>query len=328
MKNIKSIVTGGAGFLGSHLVEKLVSLKHEVIVLDNFFVGKLENLKRVRNKIKIIKCDISKKGNWGRCIQKADYVFHLAALADIVPSIEKPENYLNTNVNGTLNILNYCDSKKLKKFIYAASSSCYGIPDKYPTEEVAKINPQYPYALSKWMGEELILHWSKVYKLKVISLRFFNLYGPRSRTSGTYGAMFGTFLAQKISGLPFTIVGDGNQKRDFTYVTDGVEAIVKAFKSNINGEIFNVGSGNTISVNYIVKKLIGKKIFIPKRPGEPYKTFADIKKIKKYLRWKPRINIDKGIKLLLKNIDDWRDAPVWTKKKINIATKSWFKYLK
>jgi len=124
------------------------------------------------------------------------------------------------------------------------------------------------------------------------------------------------------------IVGDGNQKRDFTYVTDGVEAIVKAFKSNINGEIFNVGSGNTISVNYIVKKLIGKKIFIPKRPGEPYKTFADIKKIKKYLRWKPRINIDKGIKLLLKNIDDWRDAPVWTKKKINIATKSWFKYLK
>ena len=126
------------------------------------------------------------------------------------------------------------------------------------------------------MGEELVMHWSKVYKLKVISLRFFNLYGPRSRTSGTYGAMFGTFLAQKISGLPFTIVGNGNQKRDFTYVTDAVGAIVKASKSNINGEIFNVGSGNSISVNYIVKQLKGKKIFIPKRPGEPDKTFAPV----------------------------------------------------
>ena len=245
-----------------------------------------------------------------------------------MPSIENPKNYFSSNVNGTLNVLQYCDSKKLKKFIYAASSSCYGIPKKYPTKENAKINPQYPYALSKWMGEELVMHWSKIYKLKVISLRFFNLYGPRSRTSGTYGAMFGTFLAQKISGLPFTIVGNGNQKRDFTYVTDAVGAIVKASKSNINGEIFNVGSGNSISVNYIVKQLKGKKIFIPKRPGEPDKTFADIKKIKKYLKWTPKVNIDKGIKLLLKNINDWKDAPVWTKNKIHIATKSWFKYLK
>jgi len=325
---MKSVITGGAGFLGSHLAEKLVTLKHDVIVLDNFFVGKLDNLKNIRDKIKIIKCDVSKKGSWGQYLKKADYVFHLAALADIVPSIERPENYLTTNVNGTLNVLQYCDSKKLKKFIYAASSSCYGIPKKYPTKEITKINLQYPYALSKWMGEELAMHWSKVYKLQVISLRFFNLYGPRSRTSGTYGAMFGTFLAQKISGLPFTIVGNGNQKRDFTYVTDAVGAMVKASKSNINGEIFNVGSGNSISVNYIVKQIKGKKIFIPKRPGEPDKTFADIKKIKKYLKWTPKVNIDKGIKLLLKNIDDWKDAPVWTKNKIHIATKSWFKYLK
>ena len=264
---MRSIITGGAGFLGSHLAEKLVALKHEVIVLDNFFIGKLDNLKNIRDKIKIIKCDVSKKGSWGQYLKKANYVFHLAGLGDIVPSIERPENYLTTNVNGTLNVLQYCDSKKLKKFIYAASSSCYGIPKKYPTKEITKINPQYPYALSKWMGEELVMHWSKVYKLKVISLRFFNLYGPRSRTSGTYGAMFGTFLAQKISGLPFTIVGNGNQKRDFTYITDAVGAIVKASKSNINGEIFNVGSGNSISVNYIVKQLKGKKIFVPKRQG-------------------------------------------------------------
>jgi UDP-glucose 4-epimerase len=325
---MRSVITGGAGFLGCHLAEKLVALKHEVIVLDNFFVGRLSNLKNIKNKIKIIKCDISKKGSWGKYLKNSNYVFHLAALADIVPSIEKPENYLTTNVNGTLNVLQYCNAKKLKKFIYAASSSCYGIPKKYPTKENAIIKPQYPYALSKRMGEEMVLHWNKVYKLKALSLRFFNLYGPRSRTSGTYGAVFGTFLAQKISGLPYTIVGNGKQTRDFTYVSDAVAAIIKASKSNINGEIFNVGSGKTISINYIVKLLKGKKIFIPKRPGEPDKTFADIKKIKKYLKWTPKINIEKGIKLLLKNIDDWKNAPVWTKDKIHIATKSWFKYLK
>jgi len=325
---MKSIVTGGAGFLGSHLAKKLVSLKHKVTILDNFSVGRLNNLKNIKNKIKIIKCDISKKGNWTKYIKDADYVFHLAALADIVPSIENPEKYLDTNVNGTLNILQACNKKKLKKFIYSASSSCYGIPKKYPTNENSKISPQYPYALSKWLGEELVMHWSKVYKLKVISLRFFNLYGPKSRTSGTYGAMFGIFLAQKIAGLPFTIVGNGNQTRDFTYVSDAVDALIRSSNSNIKGEIFNVGSGSTVSVNYIVKLLKGKKIFIPKRPGEPDKTFANIKKIKKYLDWKPKININEGVHLLLKNIDDWKEAPVWTKDKISIATKSWFKYLK
>mgnify|MGYP001481901420 CR=1 FL=1 len=325
---MKSVVTGGAGFLGSHLATKLVSLKHKVVVIDNFCVGRIDNLKKIKSKIKIIRCDISKKGKWSREIKNADYVFHLAALADIVPSIENPENYLNTNVNGTLNVLQSCNIKKLKKFIYSASSSCYGIPKNFPTSEKSKISTQYPYALSKWLGEEMIMHWSKVYNLKTISLRFFNLYGPKSRTSGTYGAMFGTFLAQKIAGLPYTIVGNGKQTRDFTYITDAVDALLKASRSKINGEIYNVGSGNSVSVNYIAKILKGEKIFIPKRPGEPDKTFADIKKIKKDLKWKPKININEGVKLLLKNIDDWKDAPIWTKEKIRVATKSWFKYLK
>ena len=140
--------------------------------------------------------------------------------------------------------------------------------------------------------------------------------------------MFGTFLAQKISGLPFTIVGNGNQKRDFTYITDAVGAIVKASKSNINGEIFNVGSGNSISVNYIVKQLKGKKIFIPKRPGEPDRSLADISKIKTQLNWQPKVSIEDGINMLLKNINDWKNAPVWTPKSIKRATKVWFKLLK
>ena len=172
------------------------------------------------------------------------------------------------------------------------------------------------------------MHWHKVYKLNTISLRFFNLYGTRSRTAGSYGAMFGTFLAQKLAGLPFTVVGNGNQKRDFTYISDAVDAIILAAKSNFSGEIFNVGSGKSVSVNRIIKLLGGKKIFIAKRPGEPNNTFADIKKIKKSLNWSPKINIEQGIEILKKNINDWQDAPVWTRDKIEIATKVWFKYLK
>ena len=328
MKNIKSIVTGGAGFLGSHLVEKLVSLKHEVIVLDNFFVGKLENLKRVRNKIKIIKCDISKKGNWGRCIQKADYVFHLAALADIVPSIQNPLSYFESNVTGTANLLTSSIDYKVKKFIYASSASCYGIAKKLPTKENSKLSVEYPYALTKKMGEDLVTHWSKVYNIETVSLRLFNVYGPNSRTSGTYGAMFGTFLAQKIAKKPFTIVGDGKQTRDFTFVSDVTEAMITVLqRKNLKADILNVGSGKTVSVNKIANLLGGERTRIPKRPGEPDVTFACIKKIKSKTGWKPKISIEKGIQIMLKHINDWKRAPVWTPNKISKQTKKWFYYL-
>ena len=213
------------------------------------------------------------------------------------------------------------------KFIYSASSSCYGIPKNYPTKEKEKNNPTFPYALTKKMGEDLVIHWAKVFKLPAISLRLFNVYGTRSRTSGTYGAMFGVFLAQKLSGKPYTIVGSGKQTRDFTYVSDVVRAMLKASKSRLKNEIFNIGSGETVSVIKIVNLLGGKKIYIKKRPGEPDCTFADIKLINKKLKWKPKIKIEKGINLLLKDIDYWKKAPVWTPKKINNATKLWFKYL-
>ena len=260
---MKSLITGGAGFIGCNLAESLLKSKHKVIILDNLSTGRLKNIEKIKHKIKFIKCDISKDGNWTKHFNNIDWVFHIAALADIVPSIKNPKKYFSSNVQGTLNVLQACRRNNPKKIIYAASSSCYGIPQKYPTPETSKINPKYPYALTKWLGEELIMHWHNVYKLKTISLRFFNVYGTRSRTDGTYGAMFGIFLAQKIAGLPFTVVGSGNQKRDFTYVSDATDAIIKAAKSNFSGEIFNVGSGKSVSVNRIIKLLGGEKIFIP-----------------------------------------------------------------
>jgi UDP-glucose 4-epimerase len=323
---LKYLITGGAGFIGSHLVEKLLNKNNNIIVLDNYSTGRRENLKNFKN-VNLFKCDISKKGNWFKKFKDVDCVFHIAALADIVPSINNPVKYYNSNVNGTLNVLEACKKYSVKKMIYTASSSCYGIPSKYPTAETENIDNQYPYALTKYLGEQLCLHWGKLFNIDVISLRLFNVYGTRSRTSGTYGAMFGVFLAQKLARQPFTVVGDGNQTRDFTYVTDVVSALITAAKSKIKNEVFNVGSGKTISVNKIVELLGGSKVKIPKRPGEPDCTYANINKIKKKLNWRPKISIEKGIKLLINNINYWKNAPVWTPKKINTATKDWFKYL-
>ena len=324
---MRSLVTGGAGFIGSHLVDALLASGHEVVVLDNFSTGRPENLGHLRGKVEVVECDLAVSGDWMRQLKNIDWVFHLAALADIVPSIQNPEAYFRANVDGTFNILQACKAAGVRRLVYTASSSCYGIPDQYPTPETAEIRPQYPYALTKRLGEELVMHWAQVYKLPAMSLRFFNVYGTRSRTSGTYGAVFGVFLAQKLAGQAFTVVGDGTQTRDFTYVRDVVGALVAAAGCDRTGDCYNVGSGKTVSVNRLVELLGGEKVNIPKRPGEPDCTFADISRIKRDLKWSPEITIEEGVAEVLKNIDYWRNAPVWTPTSIAAATRDWFKYL-
>jgi UDP-glucose 4-epimerase len=322
---MKAVVTGGAGFIGSHMVDLLIAKGFSVTVIDNLVNGRLENIAHHKGLITFANLDISDSTNLEQHIIDADYVFHFAALADIVPSINEPTKYHQANVEGTLNILEACKkAPNLKKFIYAASSSCYGIPNDYPTPEEACINPEYPYALTKAIGEQYALHWGQVYKLPVISMRFFNVYGPRHRTSGAYGAVFGVFLAQLLNKQLLTIVGDGEQTRDFTYVTDIADACFTASQSNYTNEIFNVGSGNTYSINYLADLLGGEKIHIEKRPGEPDSTFADIQKIQRLLTWEPKVSFEDGVKIMLENIDLWRDAPVWNENSIKEATKVWF----
>jgi len=322
-----AVVTGGAGFIGSHLVDALLAENISVRVVDNYSTGRPENLSHVSGKVDLIEADFSKPGVWQKSFQGADWVFHLGALADIVPSIQHPEEYFQANVVGTFNVLETAKHAQVKRFVYAASSSCYGIPDAYPTSELAEIRPQYPYALTKRLGEELVTHWAQVYQLPAIALRLFNVYGPRSRTSGTYGAVFGVFLAQKLAKQPFTVVGDGTQTRDFTFVTDVANAFVAAAKSSQQGEIYNVGSGKTVSVNRLVELLVGEVTHIPKRPGEPDCTFADISKIRRELNWQPKVAIEHGVEKVLANIDYWKSAPVWTPASIATATQDWFKYL-
>jgi UDP-glucose 4-epimerase len=323
------IVTGGAGFIGSHLSEFLVNQGNKITILDNFTTGRYENLNHLSNNpnIQIINVDISNVHEIEKYFENVDWVFHLAALADIVPSIVYPLPYHHSNVDGTIAVLEAARKAKVKRFVYAASSSCYGIPDIYPTPETAPIRPMYPYALTKNVGEQYVLHWNQIYHIPCVSLRLFNVYGPRARTTGTYGAVFGVFLAQKLAGKPFTVVGDGTQTRDFTYVTDVAEAFVRAAESDITGEVFNVGSGGTYSVNELVHLLEGEIEHIPKRPGEPDCTYADITKITTILGWTPKVDFKTGVKNILAHIDEWRDAPVWDKNAIAEATKDWFKYL-
>jgi UDP-glucose 4-epimerase len=329
IKTRKCIVTGGAGFIGSHLAEALVNKGYEVLIIDDLSTGRMANLKDFIKSpnLTIEKIDITDFSTISKAIEGATFVFHLAALADIVPSIQEPLKYHNANVNGTVTVLEAARRAGVKRFVYAASYSCYGLPAIFPTPETAPIRPMYPYALTKNLGEQYVMHWNQTYDLPCISLRLSNVYGPRSRTSGAYGAVFGVFLAQKLAGKPFTVVGDGNQTRDFTFVTDVVDAFIRAAESDKRGEILNVGSGGTYSVNQLVDLLGGDVVHIPKRPGEPDCTFADITKIRQTLGWSPKVSFEQGVAEILKHINLWCDAPVWEEKTIATATKDWFSYL-
>jgi len=326
---VRTLVTGGAGFIGSHLVERLLHDGHQVAVVDNFSTGRPANLAHLSHHpgLSVHQQDITELAALPPLFAGVEWVFHLAALADIVPSIQQPLAYHRANVDGTVAVLEAARGAGVKRLLYAASSSCYGIPDLYPTPESAEIRPQYPYALSKNLGEQCVRHWQQVYGLPTVCLRLFNVYGPRSRTSGTYGAVFGVFLAQKLGGLPFTVVGDGSQTRDFTFVTDVADAFVRAAASPLTGEVMNVGSGNTYSVNRLVELLGGPVTHLPKRPGEPDCTFADVRRIRRLLDWQARVSFEQGVATMLEHIDDWREAPQWTVDGIQQATADWFRFL-
>ncbi len=327
---MKTLVTGGAGFIGSHLCELLVAQGHEVLALDSLVSGRLQNLKTIAGEpgMRFVQADICDSAAIAPYFEGVDWVFHLAGLADIVPSIEQPAQYFQTNANGTLHVLEAARRCGAKRLVYAASSSSYGVPDVYPTPETAPIKPLYPYALTKHLGEELVLHWARVYQMPAMSLRLFNVYGTRSRTSGAYGAVFGVFLAQKLHGQPFTVVGDGRQTRDFTYVTDVARAFLAAAESGLSGLALNVGSGDHYSVNRLVELLGGDVVHIPRRPGEPDCTFADVSQIRRLLGWQAQVPLERGVQTLLDNIDVWREAPVWDQASIDQATATWFHHLK
>jgi UDP-glucose 4-epimerase len=328
MARAVAVVTGGAGFIGSHMVDHLLERGFRVRVVDNLVGGREANLaQHTRNAdLALERCDIRGLSHAASVFTDAQLVFHFAGIGDIVPSIERPTEYMETNVQGTVRVLEAARHAKVRKFVYAASSSCYGLAET-PTREDHPIAPQYPYALSKYLGEQAALHWRQVYRLPVNSVRIFNAYGTRVRTTGAYGAVFGVFFKQKLAGRPFTVVGDGSQRRDFVYASDVAEAFLLAAETPLSGEIWNLGAGNPQSVNHLVELIGGPVTYVPKRPGEPDVTWADIGKIRRELDWRPRISFEEGVSRMVAEIDNWRDAPLWDAASIAEATRTWFDHL-
>jgi UDP-glucose 4-epimerase len=320
-----AVVTGGAGFIGSHVVDVLLGRGFAVRVIDSLVSGREANLSHhaANADLAFERADIRSFEPGSSLFKGADKIFHFAGIGDIVPSIERPAEYMSTNVQGTVCMLECARAAGAEKFVYAASSSCYGIA-RTPTREDHPIAPQYPYALSKYQGEQAALHWHAVYRLPVNSLRIFNAYGTRSRTAGAYGAVFGVFLRQKLAGKPFTVVGDGTQTRDFVYVTDVAEAFLRAAETKLTGRIWNVGAGRPQPVNALVDLIGGPVVNLPTRPGEPHCTHADIGSIGRDLGWSPQIAFKEGVRRILAHIDDWRDAPLWEPGSIANATAGWF----
>lgn len=323
-----AVVTGGAGFIGSHMVDLLVDEGFEVRVIDNLVGGREANIEHHSNGVVTAEWrDIRTLQPGDALFSDAKYVFHFAGIGDIVPSIEHPAEYMSANVLGTVNVLEASrNAGSVEKLVYAASSSCYGLADT-PTGEDHLIDPKYPYALSKYQGEQAVFHWHDVYKLPVNSIRIFNAYGTRSRTSGAYGAVFGVFLRQKLANKPYTVVGDGTQSRDFVYATDVAKAFYLAGTSDMVGQVYNLGAGNPQSVNRLVELLGGEVTYIPKRPGEPDCTFADISKLTKELGWTPDVSFEEGVQRIVQNIGYWAEAPLWEPDSIAKATETWFKML-
>lgn len=323
------MVTGGAGFIGSHAVDALLERGFSVRVIDDLRGGRLANLAHVLDggRVDFHEVDICDLPPDSALFAGADLVLHFAGIGDVVPSVEHPTDYMQTNVMGTVRVLEAARHAQVRRLVYSASSSCYGAHPPVPTDEYCPIVTEYPYALSKYLGEQTAFHWMKVYGLSVNSIRIFNAYGTRSRTSGAYGAVFGVFLKQKLAGRPFTVVGDGTQRRDFVFVTDVAEAFVRAALVEKSGRIWNLGSGNPQSVNRLVELLDGQVIRIPRRPGEPDATWADPSAISRDLDWLPTVSFEQGVATVVENIDYWAEAPLWDEESIAAATEPWFRLL-
>lgn len=291
---MKLLVTGGAGFIGSNLVDELIKLGHQVLIIDNLSTGKK---KFINSKAKFYKKDIRDYKSIKPLFKGADCVFHLAAQPRIQPSIVNPAESFANNVLGTFNVLLAARDSKVQKFIYSASSSAYGDQKSMPLKEEMTPNPKNPYALFKYNGEEMCGLFNKLYGLSTVCLRYFNVYGERQSVEGAYATVIGIFLKQKKADQPLTIVGNGNQRRDFTYVGDIVRANILAMKSkNAIGHLINIGSGQNYSVNEVAKMVDPKHVFIPSRPGETQVTLADISKAKNILGWKPRVMLNNWLK--------------------------------
>jgi len=292
---MKYLITGGAGFIGSHLVDKLIEKGHQVAIIDNLSTGKKENLNPKADFHNFDICDFEKIKP---LFQDIDYVFHLAAIPRVPVSIKDPLETSKNNILGTLNVFKASADNRVKRIVFASSSSVYGNQEKLPLEESMKPNPLSPYALQKLAGEQFAKLFTRLYKVPIISLRYFNCYGPRIDFDSDYSLVLGKFLKLRKQGKPLTIYDDGEQTRGFCYIDDVVKANIRAMESDKlkGGEVINVGSEKSYSVNYLSKLIGGEVEYFPPRLGDLRHTQADTGLAKNLLDWEPKVDFDQGVK--------------------------------
>ncbi|MBM3250689.1 MAG: SDR family oxidoreductase [Candidatus Nealsonbacteria bacterium] len=288
------LVTGGAGFIGSHLVDRLLEQGHKVKIIDNLSSGSEKNL---NPKAEFFNLDIRDLEKITPVFKDTDYVFHLAAIPRVPLSIKEPVKTSETNIFGTINVFKACAEYRIKRVVFASSSSVYGNQERLPLKEDMTPNPLSPYGLQKLVGEQFTKIFFSLYNLPVVCLRYFNVYGPRIDFNSDYSLVIGKFLKQKAQGKPLTIYGDGEQARGFCYVDDVVGANIKAMKSEKikGGEVINIGSNKSYSINYLAKLIGGEKKYLPPREGDPLHTKANITLAKKLLGWEPKITFEQGL---------------------------------
>ena len=293
-------VLGGAGFIGSHIVDELMIAGHEVIVLDNFSEGKMSNLSKWlgNERIQIVRGDIRDFDMVRRVVDHREWVFHLAAMSRIQPSITDPLLAFSQNCMGSANVAEACRQAEVKRVVYSASSSAYGNANEPPMDETMATDCLNPYSLSKKVGEEIFELYRKLYGLSTVSLRYFNVYGPRHQEEGSYATVIAIFRKQKKLSQNLTVVGDGEQRRDFTFVGDVVRAnLLAAMNRDAFGTI-NIGSGKNYSINQVAALVGGETEFIPPRLGEAQVTLADVSKAFDVLGWKPNIDLKTGLEII------------------------------
>ena len=295
---MKVVVTGGAGFIGSNLVDRLLELGHDVSIIDDLSTGKKENL-NPNAKFYHKSLHTTPVDELASILESVDVVFHTAALARVQPSIQNPVKYNEVNTNSVVNLLAACVEAGVKRVVYSASSSAYGNASEFPTAETHETDSLSPYGLQKYIGELYCKMFSKVYGIDTVCLRYFNVYGPRMNFEGAYKTVIGVFFEQMRDGNPLTITNDGNQRRDFTHVNDVVDANILASTKDDKfvGEVFNVGKGSNYSINEVADMFGGEKVYGETRL-EPFETLADNTKAREVLGWNPTGELEEYIDVL------------------------------
>jgi UDP-glucose 4-epimerase len=306
---MRALVTGGAGFIGSHIAQRLVETGHEVVVLDDFSTGSRANVAAIGNDVRVVEGDVRSLETVETCAAGCDVVFHEAAIVSVPFSVERPQESHDVNIQGTLNVLQAARKARVRRLVFASSAAVYGEEPTFPKTEAMRPEPVSPYGVEKLTGEHYLATWSKLFGVETVALRYFNVFGPRQDPRSAYSGVISIFVDRILGGRPITIFGDGAQSRDFVYVANVVEAnIAAATREGISGRVFNIACGRRTTLTELATLIEGaagrtvERVFAEARAGDIKDSVADIARARAELGYVPAIGVDEGLKKLVEHV--------------------------